>query len=551
MVALYKDRAISQGVAQRYLFEMKGILLRYCPAPTFFRLYSARLSGSVVLLFLAMCLSGLSNAYADLLDDPFGVNTNLPARPGEQATRTSDLYDIPEPLTVQKQAIDQGYAYSLAELTALALANNPLTHSSWANLRAQAASVGLSESAWLPKLTLNATAQQAQSTTSTGYSIPTQRIFSPNLSLSWTLYDFGQREAGVAAAKAGLLAARFANDQTLQTVMANVATAYYQSLADRALIAVDTQSVKTAQKALDAAKERYRAGQATISDLYQAKAALAKAQGTLASAKQTRLQNEGVLANAVGLPIATRIRLAPLQTRIDPKLEANVTSLLHTAIAQNPNLQSAQAQVAQARATLDQTERAGLPTISLGAGLGLRFQQSLGRTQTNSIGITLSVPLFTGFNQNYQTAQARAKLNEAIANRDTTYQSTELAVWQGYYAFEAARVALPSARAQVENASEALKAVQAQYKVGYATIQDLLTAQSTRATAEVNLAQNALNAYMALAKLGAAIGQLGKPLFSEKTLLDPTAAATGQTVPNQPDLTPASDSKSHTKQPKL
>ncbi|MDD3576964.1 MAG: TolC family protein, partial [Halothiobacillus sp.] len=147
------------------------------------------------------------------------MNTHLPTHPGREAAQLADFYTIPAPKTVQKQQIDTRHEYSLAELTALALSNNPQTHSAWASLRAQAASVGISEAAWLPKLTLNASAQQSQSTTSTGFSIPTQRIFAPNLSLSWLLYDFGQREAGIAAAKAGLVAARFANDQTLQTVL--------------------------------------------------------------------------------------------------------------------------------------------------------------------------------------------------------------------------------------------------------------------------------------------------------------------------------------------
>lgn len=509
---------------------------------------------ALLALMTVLSSSGFSSVFAHSFDDPFGVKSHLPTHPGEQAAQTVDFHTIPMPMPVQNQQIDTRHEYTLAELTALALSNNPQTHAAWASVRAQAASVGMSEAAWLPKLTLNASAQQAQSTTSTGFSIPTQKTFSPNLSLSWLLYDFGQREAGIAAAKAGLVAARFANDQTLQTVIANIATAYYQSLADRVLIEVNKQSVTTAQKALDAAQARYHSGQATISDLYQAKAALAQAQGTMATAEQTRLQNEGALASAAGLPVDTRLRLAPLQTRISPKLEANVKSLLQKAIAQNPNLQNAQAQVAQARATFEQTERAGLPSISLGANQGLRYQQGLGRSETNSIGVTLSVPLFTGFNQHYQTAQARAKLAEAEANRDTTYQSTELAVWQGYYAYRGAVVAIPSARAQVENASEALKAVQAQYKVGYATIQELLTAQSTLATAEVTLAQNALNAYTALAKLGAAIGQLGTPLFSEHTLLEPTATAIDSNAAppkHRPDLTPTTHTNAHTEQPRL
>lgn len=467
--------------------------------------------------------------------DPFGINATLPAQPGLPATMPSDLYTIPSPQTPTSPRPSQTRPYSLAELSAMALQNNPQTRMAWASLQAQAAGLGMAESAWLPKVNLNINAQQAQSTTSAGYRIPRQRTISPNLSLTWLVWDFGQRDATIHAAQAALIAARFASDQTIQQVLAGVATAYYQSLADRVLVDVDRQSLKTAQNALDAAEARHRAGQATISDVYQAKAALAKAQGNLDTALQTRLQNAGALAGSIGLPVTTPITLAPLNTLVTPQLNVAVDALLHQSIRLNPNLQSAQAQVVEARANLDHAERAGRPSISLGANDGMRIQQGLGRIQTNSIGLSLSVPLFTGFNQHYQTAQARAKLIQSEANRDNTYQTTALAVWQAYYAYRGAVVALPSARAQEENAAQALKAVEAQYRVGYATIQDLLTAQSALTSAQLTVAQNALNAYTALAKLGSAVGLLGTPPFSTSGHLDPVVASAAP-----PQNTPAS-----------
>ncbi len=499
---------------------------------------------SILLVLLAFQTN--QAAHASFFTDPLAVNVGTPAKPGISAAQPSDFAVIARPKN-QPTALPNGkQAYTLAELSALALHNNPQTQVAWAGLQAQAAAVGMAESAWLPKINFSVSAQQAQSTSTSGFAIPVQKTVAPNVSLSWLLWDFGQRDASINAAQAANIAARFANDQAIQTVLAAVANAYYQSLADRVLILVNTQSVKTAHSALDSAQARYRAGQATISDLYQARAALAQAQGTLATAEQTRLQNLGTLANSVGLPVNTPITLAPLETLIAPKLQTDVKTFLNQAIARNPNLQNAQALTQQARATLDQTERAGLPSISLNASQGIRFQQGLGNSQTNSLGITLTVPLFTGFNQQYQTAQARAKLTQAEATRDNTYQTTELAVWQAYYAFSGAAAGIPSARAQVENATEALKALQAQYKVGYATIQDLLTAQSTLATAQVTLAQGALNAYTALAKLGAAVGQLGTPSFSDSRLLDPTKveinpSANVQKPTNTPNSTTASE----------
>ena len=48
--------------------------------------------------------------------------------------------------------------------------------------------------------------------------------------------------------------------------------------------------------------------------------------------------------------------------------------------------------------------------------------------------------------------------------------------------------------------------VQAQYRVGQATIQDVLLAESTLAQARYTLIQNLVNSYVALAQLSQAVG---------------------------------------------
>ena len=400
----------------------------------------------VLCLLTSLPLLIPKTAQAFDLADPLAV---MPK--GSGVVQATPLQPIPAPKAAQ--AANPSHDYSLADLSALALMNNPQTAVAWASVQAAAAGIGSAEAAWLPKLSASLNATQAQTTTSSGFSIPQQRTLSPNVSLSWLVWDFGQREASIASAKASAAVARFNRDQTVQTVLQTVATAYYQSLADRVLIDVDEQAVDSAKKALDAAQARYRAGQATVSDLYQAKAALAQAEGTLATARQTRIQNLGTLAQAVGWPVDTVINLAPLNAVALPTLQPSVRQLINEAVVQNPALQAANAGVAAAEAGVEQAERANWPTISLNANQGLRFQQGLGRTQTNSIGLSLSVPIFTGFANQYQTLAARAKLDNARATRDVAYQATALAVWQAYYGFQAAVAGIPGAQAQVENAT--------------------------------------------------------------------------------------------------
>jgi len=465
-------------------------------------------------------------AHADTLTrfmtDPFDVQASVPANPSQPAARPQDHRTI-APANVHDSGFRPKHVYSLAELAALALANNPDTRSSWAAIRAAAAGVGDARSADLPTVDLSVSTQRSQTTNSSGYAIPVQKTATPNLSLSWLLFDFGQTSASIDAARAALRMARFEHDQAIQQVLQNVTGSYYQVLADHVLIKVNADSLHTARNALDMAEARHRAGQATISDVYQSRAALAKAQASLDSARLTLRQDQGALASGVGLPIGTPIRLPKLESALPPKLTERVHVLMHQALRDNASLQAAQATVDQSRANLDAANRAGRPTITLNAQEGLRMQTNISNTRFNSIGITLRVPLFSGYGETYRRHKAEANLAKAKAQRDATRQSTELSVWQAYYGFQSAITALPSARAQRKNAEAALDAVKAQYKVGLATIQELLTAQSNVTSAQVSVAQDVLNAYTALAKLGSAVGSLGRGAFDLPRQLDPSS----------------------------
>lgn len=478
-----------------------------------------------VIGFLSIALAttcAQAASLSHLMSDPFDTDAMISPNPAAPAARPQDYRAI-GPLETKANGFKTNRVYSLAQLGALALANNPDTRSTWAAIRASAAGVGDARSAVLPTLNFSVSTQRSQTTNSSGYAIPLQKTATPNLSLSWLLYDFGQTAANVDAARAALRMARFQHDQAIQQVLQNVTSSYYQVLADHVLIKVSKDSLSTAQNALDMAQARHRAGQATISDVYQSRAALAKAQSDLDTARLTLRQNQGALASAVGLPIDTTIRLPKLESALPPTLTEQVHQLMQQALRENASLQAAQATVDQSQANLDAANRAGLPTITLNAQQGLRLQTNISNTRFNSIGITLRVPLFTGYGETYRRHQAEAKLAQAEAERDATRQSTELAVWQAYYSFQSAITALPSARAQRENAEAALDAVNAQYKVGLATIQELLTAQSNVTSAQVAVAQDVLNAYTAMAKLGSAIGSLGKGVFDLPRQLDPSS----------------------------
>lgn len=439
------------------------------------------------------------------LADPLNTDSGINTQAGKPWTASPTLPALPKVQSLS--SADQNRVWTLPQLTAFALAHNPQTAAAWDALRAQAASVGMAESAWLPSLSLNTTASRRQSASTAGFTVPARNSVNPNLTLSYTLWDFGLRSAKVDAAKAQEWVAGFTQNQSIQTVAFNVSQAYYQLLGNQSLLVADEKTVAENQKNLEAAEVLHRAGQATIGALYQARAAMAQAQSTLAAQQQTVQSSAGILASTLGLRPDTllEIKVLPLNEQ-PPQLHQAAATLMHSALSANPTLQEARAQVAVAQANVRSAEASGLPTLGVSSSYGYLFQGGFRPGDTWTVGFTLTVPLFTGFNTHYQIRQNEALRDQAESNLAASRNSTESTIWQDYHSFQGATAAWPGAHSGLENAEKALEVVQAQYRVGQATIQDVLLAESTLAQARYTLIQNLVSSYVALAQLSQAVG---------------------------------------------
>ncbi|MHB1320289.1 MAG: TolC family protein [Acidithiobacillus ferrivorans] len=463
-------------------------------------------------LLLAVCTvfcvaqGGLAQAGVGAwLADPLDTDSGLSASPAQPWATQATLPDLPklQGLSVEEQA----QIWTLPQLTAYALAHNPQTAAAWDGLRAQAASLGMAKSAWLPSLSLNTNFSRRQAASTAGFTVPARNSANPNLTLSYTLWDFGLRAAKVDAARAQEWVAGFTQNQNIQTVAFSVAQAYYQLLGNQSLVLADEKTVAENQKNLEAAEVLHRAGQATIGALYQARAAMAQAQSTLAAQRQTVRSSEGLLASTLGLSPQTTLKITSLKLGQEPpQLHSAAKTLMHAALTANPTLQQARAQVAVAQANVRSAEASGLPSLGVNSSYGYLYQGGFRPGDTWTVGFTLTVPLFTGFNTHYQIRQTQALRDQAQSNLAASRNSTEAAVWQDFHNFQGAIAAYPGAQSGLENAGKALEVVQAQYRVGQATIQDVLLAESTLAQARYTLIQNLVNSYVALAQLSQAVG---------------------------------------------
>ena len=398
---------------------------------------------------------------------------------------------------------------NLADVVDLALCNNPQTRSLWASARVQAANVGVGMSAYLP--TLSAQAATSRNRSNASGSAINYSGRSASLSASYLLFDFGGRSATLENAKQLLVAANATRDATLQSNFLAAVQSYYALLSARANVDALLVAEASAKESLAAAEARYQAGIATPADKLQAQTALSQARLNLITAQGSARSAQGSLANIMGFDASQPFSLQPLpESTPDPVTEQDIGQLIADARRNRPDLQAAEAQIKAAEAQLTATRATGLPTLTLGATTGTQKITGSPSTNSSSIGVTLSVPLFTGYRNTYQNRAAEMQVEGKVAARDLLANQIALDVWKAYQTLLTNSQSLLAASDLVASAEQSERMTLGRYKAGVAnmSILDVLNAQSTLASARQQRVAALYNFQASRLALAQAIGQL-------------------------------------------
>src|ERR1700722_913585 len=122
--------------------------------------------------------------------------------------------------------------YSLAELVDLAEEHNPEARAAWENARVRAAALGIARSELFPTIAAIALSQTNRTASLLGSRFYRQTVQTVEgaLELTYTIFDFGGRASRIEAARANLLTANFAFNDTHRKIIYHVAQSYYRLL---------------------------------------------------------------------------------------------------------------------------------------------------------------------------------------------------------------------------------------------------------------------------------------------------------------------------------
>ncbi|GAB4459743.1 MAG: hypothetical protein OHK0029_22750 [Armatimonadaceae bacterium] len=453
--------------------------------------------------------------------------------------------ELPTPLTLA-QAID------------LALILQPNLVSATANRqRSEAQQTGV-QAQYLPRLTptysyLNqfTFGTVNQFIPGSGVVVPVQQgttreIKQAQIGLSYRLIDNGVRELNARQARQSLRAARFSEENTRQTVIANVADTYFAVLRTEALVVVSRAQVERAKNTRDVVQAQVEVGVTAQKDIFQAEADYLNAQVNLLQAEVNADVAQANLKNAIGLVGGEPLQLAdvpaptpetPVSVQVEglkptaftPPVRQDVETLalltdaayqIRPDIAQqnqNVEAQKTQVKISQANAGFQFTT-----DIQAAEQLDPNhFDRSIGRNR--QFNLNLSYPLFDGGLVRSQVRANRANVQQGEAQLASLKQQIAVEVEQAYRNLLQARAALPAAQAAQRAAQINFDAALESQKEGVGSIVEVITAQTSLVQAQTNYVQAVFNFYAADARLARAVGQADRIAGIGQSANDPTA----------------------------
>jgi outer membrane protein len=398
---------------------------------------------------------------------------------------------------------------SLPQFIDAALQTSPTTRQAWEQARAAAAAWAQARGGYYPTIGANLYGFRTEGGPSAGATDFAETIGQGELTLSYLLLDFGGRSAQAEAARQALFNANWNHDQAIQDVLRNVAQAYHNHLGARAQMQADEVSLAEAQKSLQAAEERRRAGVGTLADVLQAQATEAQVRVALESDRGAVEISRGQLATAVGWPanIPFGVAEGPEELPLDA-IGQNVEELIARAQRNRPDLAAVRAFVQQREAELRQSDSALWPQLLANGNVGHEIVRGGFDTENSyyQVGLQLQIPLFQGFTLYNAVRGARARLEAAHAALQLQMQTVVSDVWAAYYNFRTAARQLEASRTLLASSTQAFQASTARFRAGAGDIVELLNAQSQLARARAQQVQAQTSLFTSYAELVHAIG---------------------------------------------
>lgn len=288
------------------------------------------------------------------------------------------------------------------------------------------------------------------------------------LNASWTVYNGGRNLKTIEQQKLNSRIAELTVSESENDIQTSITQIYVQVLYAAESVKINESTLKVSEAQRDRAKELLAAGSIAQSDYAQLesqcstdKYQLVTAQAALQNYKlqlKQLLELDGEEEMQIAMPaLADTDVLNPLPTKMD---------VYRTALALRPEIEASKLSVDASKLSIAIAKSGYMPTLSLSAGLGtshtsgsdFTFSQQVKNGWNNSLGLTISVPIFN--NRETKSAVQKAKLQYQSSQLDQLDQEKTL-----FKTIESLWLDANSAQQSFAAASEKLRSTEVSYNL--------------------------------------------------------------------------------------
>jgi len=427
---------------------------------------------------------------------------------------------IPSLIAAAVLSSTAAHADSIYEVYKLAKQHDPGLRASAATYRAQKEGVTVSKGNLYPSISFSGdlgydnvdspSAEYNNSSNTLALSLD-YPIYSPALNYAVDSVELSSESAGISFNNAE-------EDLALTTL-----TEYFNLLTAQSTLQTTEALVKSTASQLDRAKKQYEVGLASITDLQDAQAEYDSVRVTELSARSSVSYAQKALYQRTGQEIKTIPQLSKdYPIRLDPNM--TVDSLITKAHRDNKELRILNISVESAETNINIQKASGrTPTVSITGSLSRtdnnydKNSSSLvdGATNTSSIALGVSIPLYSGGAISASVRQATAQAESATEQRASSLQTIELNIRSLYLDLQTAVAQIEAQQQLIRSRTSALEATKAGYDVGTRNLVELLDAQSNLYDAQNTYEQYRYNFVVKKLNLLEATGDLTEDKIKE------------------------------------
>jgi len=370
------------------------------------------------------------------------------------------------PLSASGETITTGEELTLQRAVDIALKNQPSILAARSTVRANEATIGQAQANYYPQLAASGSYSRVSSATNNTWTTDTSgkyNQYTSNMGLSQTIFDFGKTPTQVNINSLNTESSRFDLNNTLDTVVFNVKQAFYNVLQAQRNRDVADESVKQFQQHLDQAQGFYSVGTKAKIDVTKAEVDLSNAQLNLIKAENQIKLSRVTLNNAMGIPNSPDYSLQDSLSYT--KYGLSFEDALSRVYVQRSDLQSMIKKKEAAKASIDLARKGYFPVLTGSANYGYSGT-NFPVTDGWNYGVSLSFPLFSGFDTKYQVAQAQANYDTLRANEQSLRLDIYSQVQQGYLTLREAEESIGTSELTVQQAKENVELATGRYQAG-------------------------------------------------------------------------------------